>query len=135
MATYGFDDLKMEIDNAVGGSLADVSAYVTEVSAFGVEAVLEDSHTAGDSWVEKLFVGLKQASEFSITGFYDDTATTGPDALLVNVGEVLSFKFTWGGSKTSAFECLLAKYERAPGRGELTKYSATLVPSGAVIEA
>lgn len=135
MATYGFDDLTVKIDVTVGGALTSLNAYVTEVDAFGIEAVLEDSHTAGDSWVEKLFTGLKQANEFSIKGFYDDTASTGPDAMLVGIGEVRSFQFTWGGSKTSDFECIIQKYERMPARGENTKFSATLVPTGAVTEA
>jgi hypothetical protein len=135
MAVYGFDDLILEIDGAVGGSLTALTTYCTEVSAFGIEAILEDSHTAGDSWMEKLFTGLKSASEFTVKGFYDDTATTGPDAMLINVGEVLSFKFTWGGGKTSAFECINRVYTREPARGAITKYTCTIAPTGAVTEA
>lgn len=135
MATYGFDDLDVKIDAAVGGELTSIKAYVTEVSGLEIEAVTEESHTAGDSWAEALFVGLKRANEVTVKGFYDDTASTGPDALMVNVGEVLSMQFTWGGSKTSDFEAVLTKYSRMPTRGELTKYEATFLPTGAVTEA
>ena len=135
MATYGFDDLELEIDASVGGSLTSLKAYVTEVSGFEVEAILEDGHTAGDTWVERVFTGLKDAKEFTLKGFYDDTASTGPNAMLVGIGDVRSFRFTWGGSKTSAFEALIGKYSRLPAKGELTKFEATIVPTGAVTEA
>lgn len=135
MATYGFDDLELEIDVAVGGALTSLKAYVFEVGGLEIEAVLEDGHTAGDSWVERVATGLKDAKEFTLKGFYDDTATTGPDAMLVGIGEVRSFKFTWGGTKTSAFECLIQKYSRLPAKGELTKFEVTLAPTGAVTEA
>jgi hypothetical protein len=134
MATYGFDDLTLQIDSIVGGSLTSLNAYVTEVDAFEIEASLEDGHTAGDSWVERLFTGLKDAKEFSITGFYDDTASTGPNAMLIGIGDIRSFQFTWGAAKTSAFECVIQKYARSPKKGELTKFKATLAPTGAVTE-
>lgn len=135
MATYGFDDLEVEIDATVGGALTSLKAYVTEVSGLEIEAVLEDGHTVGDSWAESVFTGLKKANSFTLKGFYDDTATTGPDAMLVGIGDVRSFKFTWGGAKTSAFEALIAKYSRLPAKGELTKFEVELQPSGAVTEA
>lgn len=135
MATYGFDDLELEIDATVGGALTSIKAYVSELSGFEIEAVLEDSHTAGDSWVERVFTGLKDAKEFTLKGFYDDTASTGPNAMLVGIGDIRSFKFTWGGAKTSAFEAVIQKYSRLPGKGELTKFEATIAPTGAVTEA
>lgn len=135
MATYGFDDLELEIDATVGGSLTSLKAYVNEVSGLDIEAILEESDTAGDSWKERVFTGLKDAKEFTVKGFYDDTASTGPNAMLVGIGDVRSFKFTWGGAKTSAFESLIKSYGRYPRRGELTKFQATICPTGAVTEA
>jgi hypothetical protein len=135
MATYGFDDVEVEIDAAVGGSLTSLKAYVEEIGDFEIEAILEESHTAGDSWKERLFTGLKDAKEFSLKGFYDDTASTGSNAMLLGIGEVRSFKFTYGGTKTSAFECVIGSYKRLMKRGANHRFEVKIVPTGAVTEA
>jgi hypothetical protein len=134
MANYGFDDLVIAVDDS-NGDAQDLSQYITEISAFGVEAVLEDAHTAGDAWVEKLFVGLKQASEFTLGGFYDDTASVGPRVILDAIGATRTVTLTWGTGKTSSMDCLVKKWDRSPGRGENTKFTSTLVPTGTVAEA
>lgn len=134
MATYGFDDLDVKIDSTEGGTLASVKAYVFEISGLEIEAVTEESHTIGDSWAEALYTGLRKANEVTMKGFYDDTATTGPDAMLNAVGQTRSFQFTWGGSKTSAFESIITKYKRIPARGELTKFECSIQPTGEVTE-
>ena len=135
MAQYGFDDLVVTIDDS-GGDARAITAYVTEVSGFEIEAILEDGHTAGDSWVERVYTGLYSANEFTLTGFYDDTASVGPNALMA-IGDQRTFLFTWdgvGASKTSAFECFIKKWDTSPAKGELTKFTATLQPTGAVSE-
>jgi hypothetical protein len=132
MAQYGFDDLVLKIDDA-NGDLTALTAYVTELSGFELEAVLEDGHTVGDSWTERVFTGLKKANDFDLKGFYDDTAA-GPNALLPQVGEERSFQFTWGPGKTTDVQVLIKKWERSPKKGELTKFSASLQPSGQVQE-
>ena len=135
MSNYGMDDLVVEIDAIVdAGELTAITAYVTEVGGFEVEAIVEDSHTVGDSWIERLYTGLRNAPEFTLKGFYDDTTGTGPDVILDGIGEQRSFKFTWGGTKTSAFECIIQKYAQLPARGELTKFECTLAPTGQVVE-
>jgi hypothetical protein len=136
VANYGFNDLIVTIDDSAGDAQV-MSAYVYEVSAFSIEAILEDSHTAGDAWVEKLFTGLKAGGEFSISGAYDDTASVGPRVILDSIGSTRTFLFTWDGvtgARTSGFDCIIKKWDRTPGRGALTKFTATLQPTGAVAE-
>ena len=65
-------------------TLRDISASVRRVSPVGVEyAVLRAAHF-GDGAVSAL-AGMETAQEFIIEGLFDDTATTGPDAVLSGV--------------------------------------------------
>ena len=129
MAKYGSDDLSI----TVGGQ--EMKTHITEIGGFKVSALSEDGHTFGDTWTEKLFSGIKRGETFTISGFYDDTSTTGPDAVFNTIGTSPEFVITWGGSKTSTFNGHIDDYERRPVRGESTKYTVTVTPSGAVTEA
>ena len=134
MTKYGSDQLTIEFDNA-GGMLVDMTAHVTEINGLSVQAVLEESTPFGASWEESLYSGVKLADDVELTGFYDDTATTGPDAMFNALGATRTLKLTWGGAKTSQVEAIIAQYDRNPAVKESTKYTVTLKPTGAVTEA
>lgn len=134
MANYGSDDIVIIFDNS-GGTTTNVTQSVLELNGVDVEAILEESHTFGDSWVEQLAVGLSRAADITVKGFYNDAATTGFDAMFKNIGETRTFAVTWGGTKITSMEVLIKNYRRMPARGELTKAEAVLVPTGAVSEA
>ncbi len=134
MSKYGSDDLKIEFDNS-GGTLVNVTAHVTEINGFSVQAVLEESTPFGEAWEASLFSGVKLVDDVELTGFYDDTASTGPDALFNSLGDTRTLKITWGGTKTSSVEAIIAQYDRNPAVKESTKYTVTLKPTGAVVEA
>lgn len=134
MAKYGSDQLTIEFDNS-GGTLVDMTAHVTEINGFSTQAVLEESTPFGASWEESLYSGVKLADDVELTGFYDDTATTGPDAIFNALGSTRTLKLTWGGAKTSQVEAIIAQYDRNPAVKESTKYTVTLKPTGAVTEA
>lgn len=134
MAKYGSDDLTVEIDDS-GSTARDLSDYIDTLDGFNVEALIQESHAFGDSWVEQLYSGVKAGRPFTVGGFYDDTASTGPDAVLNAVGDQRTVTLTWGGSKTSSFEAVIQNYRRIPARGESTRFEATLVPTGTVTEA
>jgi hypothetical protein len=140
VAKYGSNSLAVHIDDTEGGSLTDISQHVTAINGVEVEALMEESYAFGDSWFESLATGVRKMNDVVIEGFYDDTASTGPNAILVGVQDspadgTRTFRVTWGGSKTTTVEVWIAKYTRMATRGQLTKYSATLRPTGAVTEA
>jgi len=128
MAKYGSDNLSI----SVGGTA--ISNYVDEIGDLNVEALLQEGTAFGDSWVEQLATGIKKGNPFTVSGFYDDTATTGPDAVLNALGETKEVIITWGGSKTSTFNVIITNYLRKPVKGELTRFSCTLTPTGSVTE-
>lgn len=134
MAKYAASNIVIEVDNS-GGSLVDMSQHVQEINGIDIEAVTEESHTFGDSWVEHLFASLKRTADIVLTGMYDDAATTGPNVIFNSLGDTRTFKITYGSTKTTSVEAIITKYTRMPSRGALTKYSVTLRPTGAVTEA
>lgn len=140
MANSSPSGIVIEYDNS-GGSLVDLSQYILTINDVTVESLEEEKHTFGDSWEEHLPIGVGKVGEITISGLYDDTATTGPDALLANrVPEAVSastrtLKITWRSGKTTSVETYLKSYTRSADRNGLTKYSATLIPTGAVTEA
>lgn len=130
----------VEYDNS-GGSLVDISQYVQTINNVDVEGVIEETHTFGDSWEESLPVGIGRVGPIELGGLYDDTATTGPDALFANrvpetpASNTRTLKITWRSGKTTSVETYLAMYQRTPDRNALTRYMARLQPTGAVTEA
>jgi len=133
MAKYRGSDTIIEYDN-VGGTLVDISQHVLSISNPAVEAAFEESHTFGDAWKEQLPAGLKMVPDITISGHYDDTVSTGPDALMgyavVGATTTRTLKITFGSTKTFTVETFLKKYEPGPKRGGLTSYTATLTATG-----
>lgn len=137
MANYGPDDFAIEIDTTSGGSLSSgFKQYVREINGFKIAALTQESHSFGDTWVEHLFTGIKRAEDVTIKGFYDDTASTGPNVIFAGgVGTTRSVVLTWGSTKTSSFEAVIISYERLAKIDELTMYEVVLRPTGTVTEA
>lgn len=140
MAKYGSNSLVIEFDASEGGSLTDMSQYILSVNGVEVEALMEESHSFGDSWFESLATGLRKMNDVVLEGFFDDTASTGPNVVFNRVQDSpadasSSLKFTWGGTKTTTVEAWVVKYTRIASRGALTRFSVTLRPTGAVTEA
>lgn len=134
MAKYGSDDVVIEVDNS-GGTLVDLSQYIDTINEINISAMLQESHAFGDAWVENLYTGVKMTAPITIEGFYDDTSTTGPNAVLNSLGDTRTFKITYGSTKTTSVEAVLTSYVRRPVRGELSRFTCTLTPTGAVTEA
>ena len=134
MANFGYDAFIFEVDDMVGGTLQDISNEVWTFNGMDVQAVLEDSHGASDAWVERLFTGLRQGADVTITGPYDDQAATATAYLDGSEGEVRTIRATWGGTKTTAFEAIIMSFKRLAQRGQITKYEATFSLTGAATE-
>jgi hypothetical protein len=134
VAVYGSDDVAIIFDNSAGTTV-NVSQSILEISGIDLEAVLEESHTFGDSWVEQLFTGLKRGADITVKGFFDDDADTGFDFMFKNIGDGRTFQILYGAAKTTTAEVVIKNYRRMPTRGEITKAEAVLSLNGAVTDA
>ena len=84
-------NLVVKIDDS-GGTLRDLSAYVEWVSPVGVLVEAIDVTVFTDI-EQRTLAGVERAQEFTIEGLFDDTASTGPDAVLSGiVGKVGSYQ-------------------------------------------
>lgn len=131
---YGSDDVQIEIDNS-GGTLTDITAYVTAIGGVEIEALTEETTPFGVTNPTHGAVGMTEMAEIDIEGFYDDAASPAPDALFGGgLGATRTLTITWGGSKTTSVEVIIKKYVRTATVRELHKYVATVLPTGAITE-
>ncbi len=115
----------------------DLSAYLTEISGLPGERELNDSTTLGDSGHER--EPSLENGRIRIAGFFDDTATLGPDAVLGPLRthtSATTFKYGPKGS-TATFvrytgTCWVRNYEITSRVGELVGFSADLEVNGAI---
>jgi hypothetical protein len=139
MANYGQSSVVVAFDNS-GGTPVTMTAYVQTINGVSVESLMEQSDSFGDSWQEFLPVGVRKNGDITLDGLYDDTATTGPDAIFNAPAATVAtttrtLTITFGGTKTYAVECYIKKYDRMVVRGKLHRYSVVLQPTGAATEA
>ena len=129
MAQFGPDDFAITIDANT------FEEFVDTLDGLAIEAIIEDSHTFGDTFTEQLYSGLRRGQAFTIEGFYNDAANS-VDALFAgNEGNTFAIVMTWGSTKTSTFSALLQTWTRTPVREGTTRYAATFMPTGVITEA
>lgn len=133
--------LKIEYDNG-SGTPVDITQYVLTINDISVESVLEEMHPFGTPWEAYMPVGIGKIAPVELGGLWDDTVTTGPDALFSGrVPEVpgtaitRTLKVTWKtAGKYTNFETYLISYDRTAERNNLTKFKVKLQPTGAITE-
>ena len=134
MAKYGSNAVLISFDGD------DISAHILSINGVKVMSMFEsDSHGFNKAWAETLATGLKRVEPIEVEGFYDDIAD-GPHAQFKDTADgpataTKNIVFTWGNAKTTTIKMFIESYERLPNRGQLTRYKARLVPTGAVTEA
>lgn len=139
MAKYGSNSVTVNVDNS-GGTPVDMTQHTLEINDVEIEAILEESYSFGDAWFESLAVGVRKMSPIVMSGFYDDTASSGPDAMYGTTASgpaqtTRTWQVIYGAAKSTSVETLIHKYGRKLGRGALHRYSVTLQPTGTVTEA
>jgi len=136
MAKRRSDEVKVGISSSSGSSvIVDLSQYVDTIGEVSIDPMVNETHTFGDSWVERTYTGVRGTSPIVIEGYYDDAAASGPHALLGNatdMGSERNFEIDFGASDVVNGKVILTGYNRLPKRGELTRYRSTWTPTGAL---
>ena len=125
---------EVKIDNA-GGTLINLSTYVDTISALGREYQNLDVTSFADA-AERIIAGIEASQEFTISGHFDDTATTGPDAVLApRVGTMGSWEFypigTAAGRRKFSGEALCSSYKIAAEVKGRVQYDCVFKQDGA----
>jgi hypothetical protein len=139
LSNYGSNSIIIEFEKAdsIGSADTNITAKVTKFGPItkSREGVL--STPFGVSAPEYLAGVMTDYGEFTVEGFYEDTATTGSHAIFGSVNTVPRYwKVTWGGGKYTSGRCLITNYERDSQVGnEYTTFKATCKITGTVTEA
>jgi len=126
---------EIKIDDS-GSTQRNMSAYVTSISDLGKEITALDVTTFADS-AERVLAGIEISQEFSITGPFDDTATSGPDAVFGTlVGVIADFEWhpkgTASGKRKISGKALCTSYKPTGEVKGLATYTTTFKVDGAV---
>ena len=120
-----------------GATQRDLSAYITEVRGLPGPRTLNEVTALGDSGV-RFIPGLEDVS-ITLSGLFDDTATSGPDAVLGPLRthtSAVDFEYGLEGSGTGEVKysgtCWIVSYELRSRVGNLVQWSATLQVDGTV---
>lgn len=91
----------VRIDNSAG-AIQNMTSYIDTVSAVGKEYMPLDVTMFSDT-AERVIQGIEMSSEVTVSGAFDDTATTGPDAIFGTlVGTINTFEFNPVGTVSGA---------------------------------
>ena len=136
MAFFDSKVSKFLVDDT-GGTQRDLSTYITEVRGLPGLRSLNEVTALGDSGV-KFIPGLEDVS-IALSGIFDDTATSGPDAVLGPLRthtSAVDFEYGPEGSGTGDVKysgtCWMLYYELRSRVGNKVEWTAALQVEGVV---
>jgi hypothetical protein len=123
-------------DDAPGGTLRNMTAYITSIGEIGVEQINEKTNPFGQAYESNSPVGVQTMPEVPIEGYFDTTATTGPHVVFGTPdtdpnGTTRTLTFSPGDSKLFTVETRLKSYKVIAQLGQLTKFRAMVTQAGA----
>lgn len=133
MAQYGAGVASFK----VGANLME--AYITGDIEVEKVAETEDGTPVGATVAKALFVGLTTLGDITLTGPYDDTASTGPDAVFgggLGTSQTCVIGYAGGGvspTKKTTVTLGIKSYKRIISKGKITGYEVVLTNTGTTI--
>lgn len=133
---HGSSEITVTYDDGPNGTGRAITNYVLTMGGVKITSNMQPSHALGDSWEESLPSGMKKMDPVTLTGYWDDTATTGPHVVFLEPDDgpqdlTRSLVIVFGNSKTLSVETYLVSYEVLGKNGALTEFSAVIQPTGA----
>ena len=136
MAFFDSKVSKFLIDDT-GSVQRDLSLYVTEIRGLPGPRTLNEVTALGDSGV-RFIPGLEDVT-IALSGMFDDTSTSGPEAVLGPLRthtSAVDFEYGPKGSSTGNVKysgtCWVVSYELRSRVGSLVEWSVTLQVEGTV---
>lgn len=124
-----------KIDNAAG----TITVLTTYVDSVEFQNTVDTAETTTMGAEAKTFVSGQSDGTLSVSGLFDGTATTGPDAILSGlIGLEASSTFEIGpegstaGKVKKSGECFLTSYSVSSEVGDVVKFSADFQVTGAI---
>jgi len=125
MANYGPDD------GILTYATKDMTNQITTTLPAVEQANETDDFTPLGSAIQRqIYTGLTDYGQIPVGGPFDDTATTGSDAVFGGAARAKTYGalvITWGGAKTTTFSQVgIANYKRAITKGNINGYEAVM---------
>jgi hypothetical protein len=125
----------VEVDDT-GGTPRNLSPYLEEIEPLGPEVSFLDVTGLNDA-AQQVIAGVQSGREFALRGLFDDTATTGPDAVLSGImGQTVTVSYGPAGNSsgqrkvTGEFLCL--SYHIISKVNNQVRFEARFKPDGAL---
>lgn len=129
----GSASASMTFTDAPGGSQQDIEGYVTGAVVCELRALMEDVTALGDDTKKTAPTGISETPNFSFSGPFDTSATSGPHVVFAGVDNspqdsMRSCVITVGDSKVFTIPCRVEGYTvNIPAGGGLTTFTADMV--------
>lgn len=135
---HGSSEITISYDDLPGGTLRDMTNYVTELGGVKITSNMQASTAFGDTWEEMLPSGVKKMDAITVKGFFDDTASTGPHVVFGDPDDspqdaTRTLTIVFGNSKQVSVETRLVSYAVTGKVGSLTEFEASIQPTGAAV--
>jgi hypothetical protein len=127
MTQYGSDDGSFKVGANVMTTYIDSDIEVEKT------AETEEVTPLGASVTKEAFTGITSLKDIGVGGVYDDTASTGPDAVFGAIGTSAAVEVGYGGTKKTTATLGMKTYKRTISKGKLTRYASTLCHTGTAI--
>lgn len=136
---HGSPEFTIAYDGSPGGAPVSIQNGVLTIGGIKIESVLQLTQAYGDSWDESTPTGMRKVAPITMTGFFDDTASTGTHVVLkVTDADVdpngstrtLTVAASSQSGSTVSGETRLVSYEVLGKNGNLTDFSAVVQPTG-----
>lgn len=135
---HGSSEITVTYDSTPGGSGVAIQDHILQMGGAKIESIQQMTDALGDGWEESSPTGKRRVPPIDLEGFFDDTASTGPHTVLRVTdddkdpnGSTRTLVIVFGNSVTFTVETRLADYEVLAQNGNLTRFKARIVPSGA----
>lgn len=135
---HGSSEVTFSIDATPGGSPATMTDYLLTIGGATIESIHQPSHAFGDSWAEMLATGFAQVPPITVTGYFDDTASTGPHTVFQvksadrsPQASTRTVAIGFGNSTSFGGEAIMKSYTVTGKNGNLTEFEAVIQPTGA----
>lgn len=132
---HGSSEITITYDDAPSGVGQNVTQHILTMNGIKIEAITQPSHAFGDAWEEHTPTGMKRVPPITFTGYYDDTAATGPHIVFVAPDDdpqdgTRTLVIVFGNAKTFTTETRLVSYEVLGKNSGLTEFAAVVQPTG-----
>jgi hypothetical protein len=135
---YGSSAVTVTYDDLPGGTGRAVTNHILEMGGIKITSDMEKSDAFGDIWDEHTPVGHTRLEPLTMSGIWDTSATTGPHVVFGAPDDdpadsTRTLVVVFGDGKTMTVETRLTAYEVTGRNGGLTRFTASILPTGAAV--